>query len=100
MSFFSTGEFPSCSDCAYATEYIPYYSFPHSNPNCAKGHGNCKIDKICEDYKPITATCGRCKFIELQKDKRSFICVKHDIEVYFNKKTCDDFIQRNDRIRE
>lgn len=43
----------SCSNCEFASLYIPYFTYPHAEPYCAKGHGKCDVDKLCEDYKLI-----------------------------------------------
>lgn len=100
MSLLFNGKEYSCSNCAYATEYIPYFTFPHSNPQCSKGHGKCEVDKICGDYKIITATCGRCEFMELENNGRTMKCVEKNVQVEFNKKSCDDFKPRKNRVRE
>lgn len=63
--FFLEKDCPSCASCHYATEYIPYYTFPFSDPYCSKGHGKCKIDKVCGDYRLINSHfCYECYFCE------------------------------------
>lgn len=42
---------PSCSVCKYANTYIPYYTYPFSDPFCELGHGQCEPDKCCEDFE-------------------------------------------------
>ncbi len=88
MSYFRNNEYPSCSICDYATEYIPLFTYSHADPYCKQGHGKCEVDKVCSDFKPISV-CGRCEF--LQKDNLSFICVHHNKSVSFNDKNCDEF---------
>lgn len=52
---------PSCSDCEYATLYIPYFSYPHTDPYCRKGHGKCEVDKFCSDFRLINSHyCCEC----------------------------------------
>ena len=80
---------PSCSNCEYADEYIPYYIFPFFTPRCSKGHGVCSEDKICEDYKYIYEICGHCQYITKERD--DFKCNLHGNIIFFNKKTCEDF---------
>lgn len=43
----------TCSTCKFATVYIPLWSYPWSDPYCSKGHGQCKVDKSCEDFELI-----------------------------------------------
>lgn len=63
MTFFRDGEVPSCSLCRYATEYIPYYTYPFFDPYCSKGHGQCKVDKFCGDFRLINGFyCEDCEF--------------------------------------
>ena len=52
-----------CENCEYATVYIPYFTFPHSDPYCEKGHGKCEVGKSCEDYRLIGSHyCKECTF--------------------------------------
>lgn len=61
--FYFKDEFPSCASCEYATVYIPYFTYPHSNPYCSKGHGQCEVDKLCGDYKLINSHyCCECEY--------------------------------------
>lgn len=39
-----------CCDCVFADLYIPYWSYPFSDPFCVLGHGLCRVDKCCEDF--------------------------------------------------
>lgn len=80
---------PSCCNCEYATKYIPSYSYPWNDPYCSKGHGKCEINKLCDDYKSIYEVCGNCEHI--QKNYNKFICKVHDVEIEYNKKTCEEF---------
>lgn len=48
-----TEEKPSCANCKYATIHIPYYTYPWSDPYCAKGKGKCKVGKRCIYYEQI-----------------------------------------------
>lgn len=74
MSIFKTEELPSCVNCMYATEFIPLFTYPYSDPYCKKEHGKCDIDKICEDYLPRT-TCNHCKhFKECNTNWNSYVC--------------------------
>ena len=43
----------SCQDCKYADYYPAYWWYPHLEPYCQKGHGLCRIDRICSDYEKI-----------------------------------------------
>ncbi|WP_458454387.1 hypothetical protein [Methanobrevibacter sp.] len=45
----------TCSECKFADLYIPYWTYPYATPYCSKGHGQCKVDKSCEDF----VLCGR-----------------------------------------
>ena len=63
MRIFKTEQPPSCSTCKYATVYIPHFTFPFNDPFCAKGHGQCKCDKLCGDYRVIGSHyCCECKY--------------------------------------
>lgn len=43
----------SCQNCQYANYYPAYWWFRHYDPWCSKGHGKCRIDKRCENFKLI-----------------------------------------------
>lgn len=43
----------SCSNCKFASLHIPYFTYPFSDPYCAKGHGKCSEDKLCMDYELV-----------------------------------------------
>ena len=74
MIFFSDIDFPSCVDCEYAIEYIPYFTFPYADPCCSKGHGQCSVDKFCEDFRLINSHfCYECEHQE-----NSFCNKKHE----------------------
>ena len=92
MFFFKENLNPCCSNCHYATEYIPKYSFPHSNPYCSKGHGKCGVDKLCGDYRLINSHyCCECKFFKSDYDYEGQIvdyCCKHEKIVYGNDDAC------------
>ena len=63
MLFFKSEDIPSCSDCEYATLYIPYFTYPYSDPYCSLGHGLCKVDKLCDDFKLINSHyCSECTY--------------------------------------
>lgn len=118
MKIFKDDKIPSCSDCDYADNYIPYYTYPFSEPYCSKGHGKCEVDKLCGDFKPITATCVRCEFIRFNNKIKKFICIKRYSPILFtgincvnayrkqkfiisnNSKTCDEFQWRNGELKE
>lgn len=75
---------PSCSDCEYATLYIPYFSYPHSDPYCSKGHGKCEVDKFCSDFRLINSHyCYEC--VNCIDDN---YCKKHDKEINKNDESC------------
>lgn len=81
---------PSCSFCEYANLYIPYFSYPHSDPFCCKGHGKCEVDKFCEDFKLINVySCYECKFIEFDDGKE--YCSKKMEYVNKNNESCAYF---------
>lgn len=81
--FFIDYEFPSCSSCQYANKYIPYYTFPYSDPYCEKGHGLCEVDKLCGDYRLINSHfCCECEFYN------NGFCSKHNKTVNENDKSC------------
>ena len=100
MKIFKDNELPSCITCEHANLYIPYYTFPYSDPYCIKGHGQCNVNKLCGDYKMTTAICGKCKFIKVKDRDTGFICVRRNIPVSFSGKTCEDYIVRDRRVRE
>ena len=118
MKMFRDDKLPSCSDCDYADEYIPYYTYPFSEPHCRKGHGKCEVDKLCGDFKPIIATCVRCDFIRFNNKSKEFMCFKKYIPILFtgidcsdmykkqnfiisnNSKTCDEFRWRDGELKE
>ena len=90
MSFFI--DLPSCSSCEYADLYLPYFTYPHSDPYCSKGHGLCGVDKLCEDYRLINSHyCYECKFMIVKDDKdycskKSLFLNRKDYScVYFEK---------------
>lgn len=86
MSFFDYS--PSCSHCEYATLYIPYFSFPYDDPYCSKGHGKCKVNKVCDDYKLINSHwCCECKYFTNQIVSDNF-CKKKNIEVDMKQYSC------------
>lgn len=99
MKLFRDNELPSCTTCTHATLYIPYYTFRFNDPYCMKGHGKCEYDKLCGDYRMMTATCGRCEFIEVKDRNTGFVCRLHENVVSFCGRACDDFRVRNDLIR-
>ena len=47
----------SCSNCKYADLYIPYWTYPYSDPFCRLGHGKCDVNKCCNDFKLIGRLC-------------------------------------------
>ena len=98
MSYFKNKELPSCSDCDYARLQIPAFD-RYSDPYCQRGHGKCEVDKLCGDFKPITAICGRCDFIRFVDKDIGFICVNHGIGVHFAGKTCDEYVVRYGEIK-
>lgn len=49
--------YPSCQTCKYAIVYIPYFTYPYSDPYCELGHGQCDVDKVCEDYELLGRLC-------------------------------------------
>lgn len=100
MNFFNNESLPSCSECDYANEYIPYYTFPFSEPYCSKGHGKCEVDKLCGDFKPCGITCIRCDFIRLKSKIEGYVCIKHDMNVSFDKHSCDEFKLRVGEVKD
>lgn len=46
-------EQPTCANCKYANLFIPLFAYPHLDPYCSKGHGQCRVDKLCGDYEQI-----------------------------------------------
>lgn len=84
-NFRSDIEYEGCSNCEYATVYIPVYTYPFMDPFCSKGHGRCSPDKFCVDYRLIgTHYCYECKY-----------CTELHEGSYCAKK--DEFIDRNSR---
>lgn len=87
---------PSCSSCEYANLYIPYFTYPYSDPYCCKGHGLCKVDKVCENYRLINSHfCYECSFM-IVKDGKNYCSKKNlflvkinDSCVYFKNKDSD-----------
>lgn len=76
----------SCSHCRYATVYIPYFTYPFSDPFCSKGHGKCEVDKICGDFKLISSHyCHECEFYGdgYCSKKSIFLNENNDSCVYF-----------------
>ena len=51
--FVSDVELASCSNCKFATVYIPYWTYPWATPYCSKGNGLCGVDRICSDWEQI-----------------------------------------------
>ena len=47
----------NCTNCKYATLYIPYYTYPWSTPYCAMGHGLWDIKKNCDDWELLGRNC-------------------------------------------
>lgn len=100
MSFFKGNKIPSCSSCRYATEFIPYFTFPYSDPFCSKGNGRCEEDKLCGYYKLFgTYYCYECcyyrtiyynnierkEIVEYCDKKKCEIDGNNDACVYFKK---------------
>ena len=76
MTFFKDGEIPSCSLCRFATEYVPLFTYPYSTPYCSKGHGQCDVDKFCEDFRLINSFyCDDCKNLIINNNE--FFCSKN-----------------------
>ena len=95
MFFFKNEEIPSCSSCRYATEYIPHFNFLHDNPFCSKGHGKCKVDKLCGDYKLFgTYFCKECShykvvsYDNIERHGKVGYCKWKDIEINANDDAC------------
>ena len=89
MAFFKY--LPSCSLCEYADLYIPYYSFRYSDPYCSKGHGKCKEDKVCDDFRLINSKyCYECKYCF--KDE---YCNFHNKKINSTDEACVYFEKKN-----
>ena len=43
----------TCSNCKYADYYPIPYLYPWTDPYCRLGHGQCKVNKTCEDFELI-----------------------------------------------
>lgn len=41
---------PTCSECIYANEYVPSYTFPFSNPRCSIHHKVVNPDTVCCEF--------------------------------------------------
>lgn len=89
MFFFKNGNIPSCSDCEYATLYIPYFSYPFSDPYCSKGHGLCEVDKLCDDFKLINSHfCCECNYFangfcnrkNIEINEKTYSCVYFEVK--------------------
>lgn len=81
---------PSCSNCEYANLYIPYFSYPYSDPYCCKGHGKCDVDKVCDDFRLINSHfCEEC--IYYKKD----YCDFHKKQVNLYDESCVYFKKRD-----
>lgn len=42
----------TCMNCKYANYYPVWYWF-HYDPYCNRGHGLCRIDRVCDDFEEI-----------------------------------------------
>ena len=94
MIFFKDGVIPSCSDCEYANLYIPIFSYPHTDPFCSKGHGQCKVDKLCEDFRFINSHfCYECNYCE------NGYCHKNHVRIDENKQSCVYFSCRSEFLK-
>lgn len=95
MTFFRDGKVPSCSLCRFATEYIPYYTYPFFDPYCSKGHGQCKVDKFCEDFRLINGFyCDDCECM-ITVDGKDY-CQKNDVFVDKFQTACAYIVKKED----
>ena len=88
--FMEDKEDDGCSNCLYATLYIPSFSFPFSDPYCSKGNGKCEVDKVCGDFVRVDSICGWCEYFEVV-NRDSIRCNKHNIDVHYVGRVCDDY---------
>lgn len=81
-------EYPNCSNCRYATLYLPYYTFRFTDPSCSKGQGKCSVDKTCEFHLFVNRhycfEChyfkdGFCNLHDKSVDKFNEACVKYEM---------------------
>ena len=95
MFFLKINENSSCATCRYANLYIPYFTYPYSDPYCSKGHGKCDENKVCGDY----LTCGFHYCKECGYFDEGF-CKKEKKDIYKYDISCVYFLDKGKKLHE